>query len=248
MNHSGNRRGPHEASLTETRLLHLADSALPIGSLAHSFGLETLTDSGRLKVTALPAFFRAIIEECGFVDAVFCRAGHSLGRDSGTFCAEQWLACNERLSAIKPGREARQGSAVLGRNFLQLIAAVENLPVVKEALNTSASGGGSVESKPAMIHHSIAFGLAGGALGIEADRTVLAFLHQTTANLISACQRLLPLGQTEATRVLWNLKPVMIETAARSVKCAPEEAYGFTPLLDWGAMQHPALTTRLFIS
>src|SRR5580698_6574423 len=110
---------PHDASLAELRLLHLADSALPIGSLAHSFGLETLTDSGRLTVPDLPDFFRTLIEESAFVEAVFCRAGYSLANSDETFAGPRWLALNERVSAMKPGREARQGSAVLGRNFLQ---------------------------------------------------------------------------------------------------------------------------------
>jgi urease accessory protein len=73
-------------------------------------------------------------------------------------------------------------------------------------------------------------------------------LHQTIANLVSACQRLLPLGQTEAARILWNLKGTMIETAERSAACALDDASCFMPLLDWGAMEHPVLSTRLFVS
>ena len=98
------------------------------------------------------------------------------------------------------------------------------------------------------IHHSLAFGLASGALGFDEDRAVLAYLHQSVANLVSACQRLLPLGQTEAARILWNLKPAMIETATRSATGEPESISCFMPLLDWGAMEHPALSTRLFVS
>jgi urease accessory protein len=170
-----------------------------------------------------------------------------LGRDEAEFSAAWWLEWNERLSALKPAREARVGSAVLGRNFLNLVSAVQDMPVVREALVASATRG-QHDGKPAMIHHSVAFGLVGGAIGVDADRVVLAYLHQSMASLVSACQRLLPLGQMEAAGILWNLKAAMIGTTARSVACAPEDACCFTPLLDWGAMEHPALATRLFIS
>ena len=85
-------------------------------------------------------------------------------------------------------------------------------------------------------------------LGIDEKRAVLAYLHQSIACLVSACQRLLPLGQTEATRILWRLKPAIIETAARSATCEIDDACCFMPLLDWGGMEHPALSTRLFVS
>ncbi|MGA2428145.1 MAG: urease accessory UreF family protein, partial [Candidatus Acidiferrum sp.] len=85
-------------------------------------------------------------------------------------------------------------------------------------------------------------------LEFEEDRTVLAFLHACAASLVSACQRLLPLGQNAATRILWELKPAVVETMKRSAECAVEDAACFLPLLDWGAMEHPALATRLFIS
>jgi urease accessory protein len=94
----------------------------------------------------------------------------------------------------------------------------------------------------------LAFGLAGGVLGFAEDRAVLAYLHQSIAGLVSACQRLLPLGQSAATKILWNLKLAILVAANRSMTCAVDDVCCFTPLLDWGAMEHPALQTRLFIS
>jgi urease accessory protein len=94
----------------------------------------------------------------------------------------------------------------------------------------------------------VAFGLGSGVLGLEEDRAVLAFLHSCVASLVSACQRLMPLGQNAATRILWELKPAIVETMKRSAECSADEAWCFMPLLDWGAMEHPALATRLFIS
>jgi urease accessory protein len=236
----------HSASLAELRLLHLADSAFPIGSLAHSFGLETLVDSGRLTVADLPAFFQGYLEEAGVLEAAFCREAHRLADDAGgNFPADRWLQCNDRLSALKPGREARAGSAVLGENLLSITLAVENLPIVRLALEAARE---LRDGRRTSVQHSLAFGLVAGALGIEAERAAFAFLHQSVTSLVSACQRLMPLGQTGATRILWNLKPLVLSAATRSAECNVEEACCFTPLFDWGAMEHTALTTRLFIS
>jgi len=229
--------------LADLRLLYLADSALPIGSLAHSFGLESLVASEILDVNVLSGFLRGYLEEAGAMEAVFCRAAFRLAADpSRGLAVERWRELNTRLSALKPARESRAGSASLGRNFLALVLALGESPVLREALEAP--------KKPpaAAIHHSLAFGLASGVLGFDEERAVLAYLHQSAANLVSACQRLLPLGQTDAARILWNLKPVMIETAARSAAGDPETVSCFMPLLDWGAMEHPALSTRLFMS
>ena len=229
--------------LADLRLLHLADTALPIGSLAHSFGLESLVAGEILDVNGLFGFFRGYLEEAGAMEAVFCRAAFRLAADSARgFPVERWLDLNVRLSALKAARESRSGSAALGRNFLTTVLALGEMPVLRAALESA--------KKPSAtpIHHSLAFGLASGALGFDEERAVLAYLHQSAANLVSACQRLLPLGQTDAARILWNLKPVMIETAACSVAVDPESVSCFMPLLDWGAMEHPALSTRLFVS
>ncbi|MGC2330409.1 MAG: urease accessory UreF family protein [Candidatus Acidiferrales bacterium] len=229
--------------LADLRLLHLADTALPIGSLAHSFGLESLVAAEILYVSGLFDFLRGYLEEAGTMEAVFCRAAFRLAVDSSPeFAVARWLEFNVRLSALKPARESRAGSAALGRNFLTTVLALGERHMLRQALEAA-------RKPPAVaIHHSLAFGLASGALGFDEDRAVLAYLHQSVANLVSACQRLLPLGQTEAARILWNLKPVMIETATRSATGEPESISCFMPLLDWGAMEHPALSTRLFVS
>jgi urease accessory protein len=228
-----------EHELAELRILHLTDSALPIGGLAHSFGLESLVSAELIKVDDLPEFLRGFLEEAGMTEAMFCRAAFRQTQEA--FCAEQWTELNDRLSALKPARESRAGSASLGINFLTAVAALGDFAVLQEALVASKRAGG-------LIHHSVAFGFAGGVLGFDEDRTVLAYLHQSMASLVSACQRLLPLGQSTATKILWNLKPTILETAKQSATSALDDAFCFMLLLDWGAMEHPALGTRLFIS
>jgi len=231
-----------EQTLADLRLLHLADSALPIGALAHSFGLETPVARELLDNSNLPAFLEAYLQEAGTLEAVFCRAAFRLAPSNlDRFEVHRWLDLNRGLSARKPARESRAGSASLGRNFLAAVIALGDYPALRQARDAAKQTRG-------LIHHSTAFGLASGVLALDEDRAVSAFLHQSVASLVSACQRLLPLGQSEATAILWNLKSAVIDVARSSVSLSIDDAFCFTPLLDWGAMEHPALFTRLFIS
>jgi urease accessory protein len=230
----------HDPALIELWLLHLADSALPIGAFAHSFGLETLVAADLLPVSELECFLQAWLEEAGVAEGVFCRAAWHLATQRN-FAAREWLELNDRLSALKPARESRKGSAVLGGNFLKAALAVCDEAVLGRAGEESRRASAS-------IHHACAFGLVSGALRFDEGRTVRAYLHQSIAGMISACQRLMPLGQTRAQQILWNLKPAVIEAARLSADFTTEDVCCFLPLLDWGAMEHPGLFTRLFIS
>ena len=194
----------------------------------------------------LESFLRGHLEESGVCEAVFCREAARLARESSAeFSVARFIALNDRLAALKPAREARAGSAALGNNFLRAVLVLTESPSLRQALETTEDDSRLAESG---IGHSIAFGLAGGALGFDENSLVLAYLHQWLANSVSVFQRLLPIGQTQATQILWNLKVAIMAAANRSAQLSPENVSSFTPLLDWGAMEHPALVTRLFIS
>jgi urease accessory protein len=225
-------------------LLQLSDTALPIGGLNHSFGLETLAAEESLSADGLEAFLSAYLEEIGSFEIHFCGAAYRLGiagRDR--FPVEQWLDLNVQFSASKLARESRSASATLGRRFLRLVNGLVESPILATAI-------AAAQETETEIHHSAAFGLAGAALGIDEESTLLAYSHQSLANLISSSQRLLPLGQTQATRMLWKLKPLLAELVRRAQEndFDVNQATCFAPLVEVGSMRHPTLPTRLFIS
>lgn len=224
------------------QLLQLADSALPIGALAHSFGLESLIAEEGLEVTHLRTFLENYFAETGLLESFFCREAWNLAQNGATVAdfPSQWRKLNQTLSAYKPARESRAASLTLGKHFLQLVNRLENQPLVRSALEANAD-----------LHHSTSFGLVAGILEVEPEVAVAAFLQQTATALISVCQRLLPYGQTGAMQLLWQLKPSLLAVAERSRNLAgsdPAELFCFTPLVELGSMRHPRLQPRLFIS
>ncbi len=85
---------PTMTDLDRLRLTQVLSPAFPIGSFAHSQGLEWAIASGRVRDGAgMQAWVAAVISQgSGFVDAVFLSMGRAPGADFAALTALVWVS------------------------------------------------------------------------------------------------------------------------------------------------------------
>ena len=216
------------------QLMQLSDGTLPIGATAHSFGLESLVEWEMVHPAGLEAFLDSYLQEQAPVDCCYLRAAFAAGKKR-----EKTASLGSRLDALRQARESRAASIALGQRLLMLANGV--LPVGLGAILEDAFAGEST-------HHLLVFGYVAALLQFDEDTTVAAFLQQAVASIISTAQRLMPVGQRQATSLQWSLKATIVSVMEASRGRDYMLAGAFMPVLDIGSMRHPRLETRLFLS
>lgn len=231
-------------SLCLLQLLHLADSGLPVGAQAHSFGWETLVADGLLTPASLPTLLADYLVEVGLQEASFCRMAHRLAalHDEARYVAV-WTRLNQTISALRTAREGRAASATVGRRLLALACELTAAPRLHLAARAARQIG-------AETHYAATFGLVAGELELDEEATTVTLLHQSAAGLLAASQKLMPVGQSQVAHLLWQLKPMLVAVAEQS------RAYDWQRrpprtgalMVDLAQMRHASLPVRLFVS
>lgn len=221
-------------------LLQYADGLFPAGGFAHSFGLETYVQEGRVtERTGLEAFVTAHLEgSAGPGDAV---AVANATRLAAAGDVAGLLTLDGRLDAIKCVPEFRAASRQMGRQTLRVAASLGGDAVVDELA-------AAVEAGLAPGHHAVALGGALGRAGADPERAAAAYLYSTAALLVGAGLRLLSLGQLEGQAVLAGARARIVRLAARAARSRVEDMWSFNPGLELAGLRHAALDMRLFRS
>jgi urease accessory protein len=221
-------------------LLQFADGLFPAGGFAHSFGLETYAQDGRVKDReGLEAFVVAHLEgAAGPADAVAVAAAvrYAAAEDQAV-----WVELDARLEAMKTVPEFRAASRQMGRQTARVAAAVADdafVTAVARAVDDGLTPG----------HHAAVLGAALGRCGAGPETAAAAFLYSTAALLVGAGLRLVAIGQVEGQKVLAAVRPRVARLAATAAATAVEDMWSFTPALELAGLRHAGLDMRLFRS
>jgi urease accessory protein len=221
-------------------LLQFSDGLFPAGAYAHSFGLESFVQSGEVRDAAgVEAFLCAYLEDCaGPTDAVALVCAR---RDAANENLASCLALDEMLDAMKTPSELRDASRQMGRQTLRVATHLPCHRLLEEF-------GKAVANEITPGHHPIVFGMIGGILGWNALEMTGAYLYSTSAALVGAALRLLPLGQLAGQRILWNVRPLIATLAEEAQDKHETDMWSFAPALEIASMRHALLDARLFRS
>ena len=209
----------------DARLLTLTQwlsPSFPIGAFAYSHGLESAIRDGWIEDGAdLQGWLHdALTLGSARADAIWLR----LAVDSPDITqldasARAFAAASERVHEA-----TRQGAA-----FARTVQSVWGH-----------------EIPPLML--PVAVGRAVALAKLDPEAATLLYLQAFLTNLVTAAQRLMPLGQTAAQGILSRLTPTLCATATSTAGCTLDDMSSTAFLFDIAAMRHETLQPRLFQS
>lgn len=211
--------------------------SFPVGAFAYSHGIEWAVEAGDIKNAAtLEAWLDDLLEHGGpWSDAVLLAAAHQ-AVEQGNDAALAETA--ELAAALAPSKERRLETLKQGEAFLLAVRA--SWPC--KALDRLA------HIYKGEIAFPIAVGVAAAGHGLALKETLEAYLLSLATNLVSAAVRLVPLGQTDAVKIVAKLAPRLRVIAARAAASTLDDVGGAALRSDIASMRHETQHTRLFRS
>lgn len=212
--------------LSEAQALVLArwfSPAYPVGAFAYSHGLEAAVADGR------------VTDEAGLRDWLADLLSHGAGRNDALFLAAAHGApdaaavarIDATARAFAAGAERLIEGARQGAAFARTEAAV-------------AGGPGAELMLPVAVGH------AAGRNALPLQAVIALYLHGFTSNLVSAAQRLMPLGQTGGQRVQAALAPLCQRIAAETAAGSLDDLSATAFMGDIASMRHETQQPRIF--
>ena len=194
----------------------------PLGSFAYSHGLETVIAEGWVADAASLQDWLAelLASGSGRADAILLHAAYH---------ADDPAPVDATGRAFSSSAERLRESLHQGAAF---------------ARTTCVAWGNDM---PHLLF-PVSLGHAAARHNIPATLAAAMYLHAFASNIIMACVRLVPLGQTDGQRVLSALAQLIEAIAEETANATLDDLYSNTFMSDIAAMRHETLQPRLFQS
>ena len=214
--------------------LQYADSFFPSGSIAFSWGLETLRADAEIVSTQQVAQFLEgqLVHRWASFDApvlvAAMRAGGKLDR---------LAQLDDLVEAMTLATELREGSRRAGASLLKVHAGL--------GTRGAADYRRAIAQRKARGHLPVVQGTLWNATGLSEDACRAVSAHTLCTGIVGAALRLGMIGHIDAQRILLQVRPVLVELL-RLPAADPEDSYTYTPHAEIAAMRHEVQDSRLF--
>ncbi|PSK82573.1 urease accessory protein [Limimaricola soesokkakensis] len=211
--------------LTELQALTLArwlSPGYPVGAFAYSHGLEQAIADGRvLDCATLEDWLRDTLE-------------FGAGRNDALLLVAAWRADEADLTGIDATARALAASR-------ERVIETERQGTAFARTEAQVSG---VAATP--LAYPVAIGAAASRHGLPLRSTCALYLQAFAANLVSAAQRLMPLGQTEGQQLQSALAPLCARIAEEVEHGTLDDLSSTTFMGDIASMRHETQQPRIF--
>lgn len=233
----------NENSITTWQLLNIlqvCDSAFPIGSFNHSYGMET--------------YLR---------ENVICDA-HTFNRWLTMFFENQYLYneglaiklvyeilekdeinkvwdIDQLLTVQNVAMESREGAKLVAYRKLDVVLELFEVDLLKEYKER-------IEENISYGNPAVVFAILMYYLNVKRDVAIVAYGYSVASTLVQSAVRAIPLGQKDGQRVLQDSLSALESIREEIEKLSIEDLGYNIPGFEISQMNHEILTFRLFMS
>lgn len=216
-------------------LLQFSDSLFPSGAYAHSFGLESWVETGKIKTKKDVKRLLDVQLERQLKTRELPALLHAYRSES--------LAVTIKIDRLLLShlvlKEPRQACLSMGQRTLKIFSELyDALHGYRRALSRGQTPG----------CYPVVWGAMGNVLGISAAQCATAYVYGHVAAIAGAATRLIPLGNLEAQWLIAQYR-CRVRPLIQAAQRIELDALGsFTPELDLAAMAHERAHSRMFQS
>jgi len=227
-----------KSDLALARLLQLSSVSLPVGGFAFSQGIEYAIECAWVKdFDGVEEWISLQMKEnLARVDLPILRgvmestSGHDWARFSHL---------NDLVIASRETKELRLTDTAMGEALYRLLKSLD-FEIPAEAYVFSIKGQD--------LSFVTLFGFAAEKWQIDYHAAAMGFTWSWLENQVAAATKLVPLGQTQAQRLLTKLQPVIGHTIELAERTLEENIGGGLPALAMASALHETQYSRLFRS
>ncbi|MCY7294932.1 urease accessory protein UreF [Alteromonas sp. a30] len=224
-------------SLKLNRLLQLCSANLPIGGFSFSQGMEYAVEQGWITdVSSCKSWILTLLyESIASTDLpILGRAFHAIEQQQLTEL-RYW---NEHLLACRESKEMYFADVAMGKALMRLLRQLEG---VDETPFTNAF-------EQPNVSFVAAFACAAWLWQLDISSTQSGFCWTVIDSQVAAATKLVPLGQTQAQQLLFDLSEQVAPVIESANRLSDDELGNSLPRLAMASAWHETQYSRLFRS